>query len=326
LGINVFISVASGFRRGKFRSFTAIDMLIAGIVAISVFNPGSYWMSFSAESPPLRMAIFYIRYLTFPTNFLKNNANLLFIMLLISSICVLVTWFFLDIPGNAYRLYAPYGDPNYMGMIFGSYAVLAMCWCINGKVTKVSLMLILVCFFIVLLTASRGSILALLIAMLFIFMNNFKLIILAIASLILLLQVEVFSSLFAELYIFERIVDPSGSDIGAANSRFIEIEAALKNFGNNIPNLMFGHGLSSSLSNFDGSEFRIHNTYVSIMYDQGISGVILATALGLGLLIKSTRNGLVPLIIFITINSLTIFILTFYPFYIFLKFIQEDQI
>ena len=326
LGINVFISVGGGFMSGKFRSFTAIDMLVGGIVAISVFNPGSYWMPFSAEFPPLRMAIFYIRYLTFPINFLKNNANLLFSMLLISSTCVLGTWFFLDLPENASRLYAPYGDPNYMGIIFGSYAVLAMCWSLNGKVTKVSSMLILVCFFIVLLTASRGSILALLIAMLFIFTNNFKLIILAIASLIFLLQVELLSSLFADLYIIERILDPSGSDIGAANSRFIEIEAALKNFGNNIPNLMFGNGLSSSVTNFDGSEYRIHNSYVSIMYDQGIIGVILATALGLGLLKKSTRNGLVPLMIFITINSLTIFVLTFYPFYIFLKFIQEDQI
>ena len=326
LGINVLISVSSGFIRGKFRSFTAIDILLGGIVVISVFNPGSYWMPFSAEFPPLRMAIFYIRYLTFPHNFFKNNSNLLFTMLLISSTCVLITWFFLDLPENAYRLYAPYGDPNYTGIIFGSYAILAMCWSINGKATKVSLMLILLCFFIVLLTASRGSILALVVATLFIFMKNYKLIIFAIAPMILLLQVEFITSLFTELYFLERILDPSGADVGAANSRFTEIEAALNNFGNNIPNMLFGNGLSSSALNFIGSEFRIHNTYVAIIYDQGIIGVILASVLGLGLLIKSKINGLLPLMIFMTINSMTIFILTFYPFYIFVKFIQEERI
>ena len=321
---NVFLSFFISFTTGKFKSLTVIDILLGSIIAISLFNPGSYWQSFSTESVVFRLFVFYLRYLTLPNNFFKKNLNLLYLYFLISAILVLFVWFFQE---RNLRLVLPYGDPNYLGFIFGSYAVLAMCQAFNGKATKVSILLIILCCYIVLVTASRGSILALALASLFIFIKDIYRFLSVIVILFFVSQIEFVNILLADLFIIERILDPRDSDIGAANVRLIEIVVALGMLGDNLFNAFFGYGASSSSSQFFLSESstRIHNTYIAIIFEQGILGGAIAFFMVLFMLRKSYQNGLLPLMIFMLLNSMTVFVLTFYHFFVFTKLVQEEK-
>ncbi len=324
LGINVSYSFYNFIVTGKSRSLTAIDIFLGCLILLSLFNPGSYWQeSFSTENVIFRLSVYYLRYLTFPDDFLRKNINLLFRYFLISAFLVIFVWIFQE---SNLRLILPYGDPNYLGFIFGSYAILAMCYASSRRANTVSIMLIILCFYIVLLTASRGSILALVLASLLIFIKDIFRFLGVIVLLLFASQLEFVRGLYSDLFIIERILDPRDSDIGAANVRLVEIEIALKMLGNDFINALFGHGASTTSSEiFSDSSTRIHNSYVAIIFEQGIIGGIFALIIAILMLLKSEKNGLLPLTIFMLLNSMTVFIFTFYHFYIFVKLIQSKK-
>ena len=274
LTLNVGFSVLDAYRAQRLSRMTLIDLLIGCLVLISVLNPGSYWMATSSSSPWVRMIIFYLRYLTFPRDFLKENADVLFKLILFSSIAVLYLWFFMELPENSYRLYAPYGDPNYLGFIFGSYAILSICYLLSNKGSKIHWAVIILCCLIVILTASRGTLIALSLTLGFVVLKSVRgTFVILVASLVLYVGLNS-SGLLPDLYIIERLISPRSSDIGAANSRLIEIQAAVNNFSTEIWSTLFGNGLSSSDYNLEGSQYRIHNSLFAIMYDSPLFMVI----------------------------------------------------
>ena len=120
----------------------------------------------------------------------------------------------------------------------------------------------------------------------------------------------------------------SAHDIGAANIRWVEIIVALNMLGDNLLNAFFGYGASSSSSAFflNESSTRIHNSYIAIIFEQGILGAVIAVLMVLLMLRKSYQNGLLPFMIFMLVNSMTVYILTFYYFFVFAKLVQDEKI
>ena len=127
--------------------------------------------------------------------------------------------------------------------------------------------------------ASRGSFLSLLITIIYLMYKKLNFLKFStILIVITLLSNSYFDYNSSEITIVNRIFNPRDSDVGAAESRLIEVDKFLVLFLENPSALIFGNGLSSSskLDNLIKADHstRIHNTPFSVLFDTGVFGFL----------------------------------------------------
>lgn len=307
----------------------ALDIWVASFVIISLLNPYTYWHELSLEAPYIRMLVFFLRYMLLDKSLLSNNYTLM-IGIILSSIFSIIGW--MNGLGDPWRLNYPYGDANYQGFIFGTYVLFSVMIMGSGNryLRYLSLGSMLMSLIVLILSASRGSILtALLVLLIYIlFYATFRIKLIATSLSIASISFLLTSSLFSDLSVVQRFVNPRASDNGAALSRFQEVEQAFGFMKEHPETIIFGSGLSSSASEevAYGHKFRIHNTTVSSFFDSGIIGGITLLALWTTILKNGYKNQTIYLALFIVINSQTFYVFTFYHFFICLRLISTKVI
>lgn len=308
-----------------------IDYAFFIFILITLINPFNFLFEFSAQAPYVRLLAFFLRYITLDTKLIKENINLFSIGIIVSSVMV-VFLNPIDTGSTNFRLYFPYGDPNYVSFIFGSYAFIILSLFYNGLKKNLSSLIhviaIILCISIVVLTASRGGILSLAMTLIFLIAVKINIPKLILFASIALLVISTFSlSLIKDLNAFKRFSDPVESDDGALNSRFNENSEAFNSFLNYPQLYVFGNGLGSStrVSKTYTHEFRIHNTFISVFNDSGIIGLIFFLIFIFRLFYYNFRKASFFLFLFLMINSQTIYLLTIYQFHICLKFLTENK-
>lgn len=327
--LNITIGIFS-FKKVNF-ILNKFDSVFFIFILISLLNPNNFLFEFTANAPYLRLFAFFLRYLTLDVKLLRENINFFTFSILVSSSMVL----FLnpiDIGSSTFRLYFPYGDPNYVSFIFGSYAFILFSFFFGGFKKSFSsiiqIITILLCVIIVILTASRGGFLSLFLTIFILFISKIKTskLIFLIAILFLVIPFLNFNYL-DKINIFNRIINPIESDDGALDSRFQENYTAFNSFISYPHLYVFGRGLGSSniISKEYSHQFRIHNTFISVFNDSGIIGLVFFSSLMFRLFNNNRKESSIFLFLFLIINSQTIYLLTIYQFHICLKFLTEKK-
>lgn len=239
----------------------------------------------------------------------------------------IISYKYSDWVGFPYRFQGLYNDPNYMviSQIVGIYISIKTIESFKNFFIRVlSIVSILVALYIVLLTQSRGGILALILFML-VYLPSF---IHKHRRLALLLLVGIIAGSY---FSYNRFKDPidrvivrflgdNDADVSAASSRFDQIKMAMEGIESEPFYLLIGAGISASggeESMYD-EDHRIHNTPVSLLYENGL----FALALFLIAFYKQTkalfkRDMLsCALILALFLQSLTIWTLTYLPFWL----------
>lgn len=327
-GINILLGVY--FYNSRKRNLSKMDFALLVFILITLLNPETYWQEFGITAAYVRMAAFGLRYFTLINYSISKSYRTLAIGVLISSIGAIAGWLYGYGDGDDLRLNYPYGDSNYQGFIYSTYAILLMVNICDKKINKlIGILGIISSLLIVILGASRGSIIALIITgFIFVLQKfSFKKIILVVFLITIPLYSLSKTEIYKDLLIIDRLMSPGKSDIGAASSRLTEIRSGLKYFSNSPLQIIYGFGLSSSsdknsLFNF---KIRIHNTPMAIFFDGGIIGVISIMLLFFWSWQKLRDSNGKYLLIFIFLNSLTVYLITFYHFILCLKLIQERK-
>ena len=311
-----------------------IDYAFSIFILFTLINPYNFFLfEFSANAPYVRLFAFFLRYLTLDIKLLKENSNLFSIGILVSSVMVIFL-FPIEKFSNNFRLFFPYGDPNYVSFIFGSYALIIYSFFYNGLKknlsSQINVIAIIICLIIVILTASRGGLLSFAITLIFLIKRNISIPKLILLGSLVLLVVSTFNFNFNfinDINAFNRFLNPVKSDVGALNSRFQETAVTFDSFTNNPQLYIFGNGLGSSniTSNTYSHQFRIHNTFVSVFNDSGIIGLIFFLIFIFRLFYYNFWKASIFLFLFIMINSQTIYLLTIYQFHICLKFLTQSK-
>lgn len=328
LVINILFWIALNNKFLKNPSFNRFESFFLIFLLITLLYPFSHWTTFNLENPVLRTSIFLLRFIFLKGFDIKDSILTFNLLATISSVLILIGWIAFD-QGDSWRLTFPYGDPNYIGFIFGVYFLISLRY-FSEKNRLLSLITILFCLSILIATGSRGSFIAIsiilvfyLVKMLF-FRRNYKFFAL------ILLSVFVFqkpiNNFITSLVIIERILDPRKSDIGAFNSRFNEIETSLNYFESNPETIIFGNGLSSSSNTrIFNSNVRIHNTFAAILFEQGIIGIILIFLVFYEVFLFTRFNNNHFLLFFLIINSLSVYLITNYFFYVCLRILTIEK-
>lgn len=323
--INIFVSLFKVRKENLF--LNKIDHVFLIFVLITLFNPFNLIFEFSVNAPYVRLFAFFVRYLLLDIKLIEKNANLFSAGVLVSSLMV----FFLnpiETSSDNFRLFYPYGDPNYVSFIFGSYIFIIYIFLHSGLKNNffslIKIITILSCTVVVVLTASRGGLLSLLFSIIVVILRKNsipKLILLG--SLVLLIVSNLNLSFINNLNAFNRFFNPRGSDDGAMNSRFQENTAVFNSFTNNPSLYVFGRGLSSSniTSSTYSHIFRIHNTFISVFNDSGLIGLTFFLVYIFRLFYHNYQKASFFLLFFLVFNSQTIYLLTIYQFHICLKFL-----
>ena len=229
--------------------------------------------------------------------------------------------------GFPYRYQGLYNDPNYMviSQIVGIYvSIKAIGAYKNIFVRIVAVISILVSLYIILLTQSRGGILALILFLL-VYLPNFIMKHKRLAFLLLVVLIG------GSYYSYKRFKAPiervtvrffgdNDSDVTAATSRMDQIRKAIHGIEAQPFFLLIGAGLSSSGGDdpvFE-EEHRIHNTPMSVLYENGIFSLILFFIA----YYKNTKNLFkrdmlsCAMILALFLQSLTIWTITYLPFWL----------
>jgi len=204
----------------------------------------------------------------------------------------------------------------------------------NNYIKKDSLFLISLIIIIisVVLTVSRGGLLALLSFLLIeMIMNiknirihfNAKIIKYIIFIIIILALLNNFSFLIEPYYnyLFDRVFNPSQNDVSSANMRLVEAKTAFNYIKENPEKIFFGIGLGFTDNNYwplTHTFWRIHITYVSLIVENGIFGtVFLFFVIYHNIINKRVHKkillGNISILIAILVSSLTIYTLYLFP-------------
>lgn len=230
-------------------------------------------------------------------------------------------------PGLPWRYQGLYNDPNYLvvSLIVGVFLCLKAFETFNSILIKIiSIVSILFSFYIILLTQSRGGILAFILFLIIYIPQLYKKYkkITIITSLILV----VFSgNLYIRFYdtvnnIVIRFSGERQSDVNGANSRIFEIEKAIDGIKGMPFYLVFGAGISASGDDESlyQNDHRIHNTPVAVVYENGLISLFLYLMI-FWIQTKSLfkRDKLsCALLLALFLQSLTIWTITFMPFWL----------
>ncbi len=186
--------------------------------------------------------------------------------------------------GLPYRYQGLYNDPNYLviSMIVGIYlCIRAIESYKNFLVRSLSIVSILVALYVVLLTQSRGGILALLLFILVYIPRLYKM---NKKVTIILLLLLIFGSNYTYIRfkdpidrIVERFFGDRESDVVAASSRFYEIQSAMRGIEEQPFYLIIGAGIGSSGGEDSAYDFerRIHNILIAVLYENGIFALVI---------------------------------------------------
>ena len=264
--INILIGLLS-IKKETF-IFNKIDYAFSIFILLTLINPNNFFLfEFSANAPYVRLFAFFLRYLVLDVKLLKENANLFSIGILVSSVMVIFL-FPIEKFSVHFRLFFPYGDPNYVSFIFGSYAFIISSYFYNGFKKNLSSLIniiaIVTCLIIVILTASRGGILSFVIALIFLIIKNISIPKLFLLGSLVFLMVSTYNFNFInDINAFNRFSNPVSGDVGSLNSRFQEITATFDSFIKYPYLYILGNGLGSSsiISSSYSHRFRIHNTF-----------------------------------------------------------------
>jgi hypothetical protein len=323
------ICIGAYFMWAKNHKLLYIDLLVTVFILAFLLNPSSYWESLGLTAVYIRVPVFLLRYVFLVSFSFSRVLPIFSLGVLVSSVMALYLWS-LGM-GDQWRLNYPYGDPNMQGFIFGTYALIIL---IERKEKgwrkMISTIAVISSLAIVLLGASRGSTLSLaIVSFCYLLLRmSWKSRFVAACSITLLVYGVQRSDYLKQYVIIERIISPRKSDTGAAESRFAEVDAATKDFQKNPLNLAFGFGLSRSAAKEQDSfesRFRIHNTPVAVLYDGGIVALVIAGILYAQLWKKTIRKNVFFLLLFISLNSLTFYALSFYHFFICLRYLRDSE-
>ena len=328
--VNLFISILQFIAKNARQKYDSWKVVFILFIFLLLINPGTYWQEFTIESAAFRLLAFGLRFIFFHKIYRVLSSPLFTFGVFISCLMAVLGW--LQGGGDAWRLNYPYGDANYQGFIFASYIFIILIPWDSASTLHRQLIRIasISCFLIVVLGASRGSIIALVFVVALWILVRFKLWIKTVILLSILTSAIIVSKspYSKEIVVIQRLFNPRSSDKGAANSRLLEIESAQKAMISDPETIIFGNGLSSSANKSETSythNFRIHNTTMSIIYDSGILGVLLV-AISIVLNFLKLRNSVsVYLFLFILLNSQTFFVLTFYQFYLCLGVLERKE-
>lgn len=238
-----------------------------------------------------------------------------------------VAYRFAPWPGLPWRYQGLYNDPNYYvsSLIVGTYLCIKSIetsenWIIKG----IAIVSILYALYIILLTQSRGGILALgLFALVYIPQLYQKYRKLTVLGLILLVASS--GSIYLRFQdgfdsVVSRFNGDRQADINGANSRITEIESAVRGIEEMPIYLVIGSGLGSTghHTSVYENEHRIHNTIVSLLFENGLIGLLLY----LGLFWYLAENAYyydkvsLALVLALFLQSLTIWVMPFLPFWL----------
>lgn len=319
--MNLLFSIYYSVKINKTPRLSLWKVFIIGFCLTILANPNSYWGELNLESPVVRFSLFFLRFLFFFNITLAIRSRLFVLGVLTSALLAIYGWTMGA--GDIWRLNYPYGDANYQGFIYSSYLLLIILqWKKLSKTNKILVALAsLTSFLVVVLGASRGSILALLIVFtIWLIFNSTLKMKFVMTSIIILGTVALTKTdLTKDIILIQRFVNPRSSDKGAADSRFFEIKSAFTAMISNPMTFIMGNGLSSSANNSIksyGHKFRIHSTTMSVIYDSGIIGSVFFISSVLLLFRKIKNRSIVYLLAFMILNSQTFFVLTFYHFFI----------
>lgn len=169
-------------------------------------------------------------------------------------------------------------DPNYLGVYLGIGVVFSVYYLINAKNYKLNIFYKFIFVFcsiltaiVILLQASRGSLLTLALALIIIlFQSHIKFQYKLLSIIFLILLVVIF---FQEGF-FDLLINRMSEDDGTGSGR-TEIWSKKLDYLLENPIYFIGAGYLGSLKTFPPFNFDCHNEYISLLLNYGVAGLML---------------------------------------------------
>lgn len=231
-----------------------------------------------------------------------------------------------------WRFQGMYNDPNYLvtSLIVGIYLCVQAFICGNKVMKAVSVVAILCALYTIVVTQSRGGIIALLVFAFFIAVRGYqrsKVWFFFVAFLLLVTSTSVLSRFSKNVdnimvrFSGERVGDRSG-----AMSRFEEINTA-QDVIEKHPWILLtggGYGITGSAKEMLGlpykynNDHRIHNTLFAVLFEQGIIAFVVFCMMIVVLLRRTwkTDNIKFGLLLAVFIQSMTIWLIPYMPLWL----------
>ena len=209
-------------------------------------------------------------------------------------------------------------DSNYLSLFLGTGIVVAVMKLMSGNVNKlytaILLLSVVVMSMALLALASRGAILATIIAVVTMYMfskqgieKKIDVTIIAVVLIYFLYTNQYFD------FVLSRVEEEDGSGTGRTDIWASKFEVfCLKN---NLFDWIFGIGhsagilLGKDIGMFGGKGSSTHNDYLSVLFYYGITGIVLffsALAYPLRICAKAVRPYILAMLMFLMISSMTI--------------------
>ena len=188
-----------------------------------------------------------------------------------------------------YRYGGFYGDPNFLALALNF--LIALCYITYRGNASILIRILAVCSILgaiplILLGASRGGILGLAVVLFFILINTYKR---TKAGFVVMIVLMILAGGFLTRrmdntldLIERRYQSESESDLVGVRARIEGVQSAFRVLRNRPELIPFGIGLGNTFQTIgqyrdDGyrSGFVIHNTYVSLLYELGLIGLVL---------------------------------------------------
>lgn len=239
-----------------------------------------------------------------------------------------------------YRYQGQYNDPNYFvtSIILGIFFCIQSLKTTRSKVMKlINILSIIYALYTILLTQSRGGILALLIFALCVLYTYLRKNIKSFVFVSILLVIA-FSFLQGNELVEQvqnRFKGENQNDVSSSMSRFYEAEAAFKGIQQKPIILFIGAGIGTTgeeneyLDSFTyDNPHRIHNTLVAVLFENGIIPFVFF-CLFLWVIIKQTYRIkdkiYLGLTLAVIVQSLTIWIIPYIPFWLAMAFCMKAK-
>jgi|26BtaG_2_1085354.scaffolds.fasta_scaffold03053_6 O-antigen ligase len=290
---------------GKFKSINRIEVIFSALILSTMFSLiGSIDLSLS-----LVPSIYFLFIIIFSLTLGKSAVCIVdFEKILFFSVLGFIVLNLRSLFGDFtnVRFSGVAGQPNALGLISGTGFVISVAYLYlfaqSRRLSKpMAVLAISTSLFLIISSGSRGAIISILVALLYLFLknvrNNFK----AIVSISVLLTtiLVVFYDKIIELPLYSRLLAvPSalGLNLGGNNieAEFANatddtrIDIASTAFGAFLSSPIFGNGINT-FSYF--SEFvYTHNSYLEILFSQGLFGIILYGSFILYSLMDRSKN------------------------------------
>lgn len=275
------------FATGKFKSITRIEAIFFGLILSTIFSLlGSIDLRLS-----LIPSIYFLFIISFSiiisksVDYIADFEKILFFSLL-GFIVLNLRSFSGDFTGARFSGVA--GQPNALGLISGTGFVISMSYLYlfaqSRKLSKpIAVVAILTSLFLIVSSGSRGAVISILAALLYLFLKNIKsnLKVIVLISIFLISIIIIFYDKIVELPLYYRLLAlPSalGLNLGENNieAEFgsatddTRIDIASTAFEAFLGKPVFGNGLNT-FSYFSEYVYT-HNSYLEILFSQGIFG------------------------------------------------------